>query len=104
MPYTASVHITTVRDRLPKSELMRRIVPLKLRVGSVLPGVKFVAVEAPAARVALVRELIELLDGSFRMQLRVRGGRFVHEYSIGRDVRCAETVQLDWECSCLPDL
>jgi len=39
----------------------------KLRAGIVLPGVNFVAIEAPAPGVALAREPLELLDTSFRV-------------------------------------
>lgn len=39
----------------------------KLRAGIVLPEVSFVAIESPAARVALTREALELLYTSFRV-------------------------------------
>lgn len=52
------------------------------RAASFLPGVNCIAVESPAARVALAREMLELLDASRTIVLTRIDGNYDHQNSI----------------------
>jgi hypothetical protein len=57
----------------------------------IAPGVNFVAVKAPAARVALAREPIELLDTFLRIVLALTDGKsYIHEHIISGPAICTK--------------